>query len=327
MRLLYTLVIVCFFNSVNAKTWWKHFILHPDSIIQGYDTNYVQPLLNQVTARYFLNVKQARVIISPLGDDKEYSLEAGDFLRYGVGVGYRWLILNYSYGYDPQKTGPNGTSNIRYDDIQMNIFGKKWLYDVRAQFYRGFTLDNIFRPDIKVIGLGTSLRYNFNNHRYSFKNTYDQTQWQTKSAGSPIAGINFAYTRITADSPVKVGNNSDFRFGLHENYNMYLGAGYSYTFVYKKHWFATYTLTMYVDASIVGSKQNFTSVNELHFRVIPESRFGFGYNSTKYYVGFSSTIHKLPGRLSDNLDYTYQYSNLKLLFVHRFNFNPYKKNE
>lgn len=326
MKILYRIIFLLMLSNVSkAQGLWKYLVEHPDSGVLRYDTTYVKPLLNQLTLRYFLNVKQMELAVSPVGENDSYDYKAGDFVRYGFGFGYRWLILNASYAIDPLRAGPLGEKSIRHFDIQMNIFGRTWLYDLRTQWYRGFQYKNTFRPDLSILAVGGSLRYNFNNKKYSFKNTYDQTQWQIKSAGSPIAGVNVGYTLINSDSSITFGNNTDFRFPHHETYNIAAGAGYSYTYVYKKHWFATYTITMYLDNQFYGSSKNFLTKENFSLAVLAENRFGFGYNSHKIYVGIQGTVHHLPGKLSNNLDYTLKYNNLKLLFIHRLNFNPYNK--
>lgn len=328
MRFLFSITF-CFVltQSSQAQGLWKYIVQSPEKAIKTYDTSYVKPLLNKLTLRYFFNVKQAELKVQPKDDPNVFRYKAGDFLRYGMGFGYRWLILNYSYGIDPLKKGANGDKTIRNQDLQMNIFGKSWLYDLRAQWYRGFTYKGVFRPDLDIKAFGGSFRHNFNHEKYSFKNTYDQTQWQQKSAGAALAGINLGYSKITADSSITFGNNTDFIFPDHENFNVALGGGYSYTFVYKKHFFATYTLTLFLDNHFIGSGKNFVFRDNLALNMLAESRFGLGYNSEKIYIGIQGTFHDLPGKLSNNVAYSYRYNNLKLLFVHRLNFNPFKKHE
>ena len=58
MKILYRIVFFLFLsNFANAQGLWKHIVEHPDSGIKRYDTTYVKPLLNQLTLRYFFNVK------------------------------------------------------------------------------------------------------------------------------------------------------------------------------------------------------------------------------------------------------------------------------
>lgn len=328
MYQLQVLTFCLMISSIScAQGLWKYVVLHPDSAIKRYDTTFVKPNLNRLSLRYFLNVKQAEVEFKVKNDTETYGYRAGDFLRYGFGFGYRWLILNYSYGIDPRKTREEKGDVIQYNDIQMNIFGQKFLYDLRAQWYTGFNYKEQFRPDVNLMSFGGSLRYNFNHKKYSFKHSYDQTQWQLKSAGAPIAGINFSYTNISSDSTIYVGSNNDVTGTIHENINMAFGGGYSYTFVYKKNWSLTLTFTLYLDGYRSGTNMNVNKELSYGLNIIPESRAAFGYNNHNYFFGFQGSLHELPSRLSDNVTYRYKYNNLKILFVHRMNFNPFKNNE
>lgn len=312
-------------TSSKAQGLWKLLVGHPDSVVQKYDTTYIDPMLNQFTMRYFLNVKQAELNFRPENSKFRARYKAGDFMRFGVGVGYRWLIMNYSFGVDPARAGRDGDKSIRHNDLQMNIFGRRWLYDIRAQWYRGFNYEGVRRPDMSLVAFGTSLRYNFKHHKYSFKNTYDQTQWQLKSAGAPIVGINMGYLKVSTDSSVIIQDAEALPNIFHENFNIAGGGGYSFTWVIKKHWFITLTSTLYADVYFVGSKKNFEEDPGINLVLVPEFRGGFGYNSKKHYVGIQSTVHKLPGSFSDDLNYEYRYNNLKLLYCYRFDFNPFKQ--
>ena len=317
MRLYLSFFLIVFYILFSAQSFAKglmrSIILPSDSLIKRYDTSFVNPLPNTISLRYYLNLKQNALDFNVNGDDAIRRYEVKNQLRYGFGFGYRWLIANGAYHFNPEK-------DIKKYDFQINVNGKRFLYDIRTQWYKGYKLKgNDFRKDIELVSVGGSLRYNFKHKIYSFKSSFDQTQWQLKSAGTPIAGINYSYLKLKSDSLFNLGVNSDITTLSHETFNVGFGGGYAHTFVRNKHWFLTVSLLVYLDAKInsdIPIKQN--------LKINPEPRIAFGYNSSKYWVGLTGTFHQFPGQLSDDVYLNYNYNNIKLLFVHRLNFNPYK---
>src|SRR5690606_10684835 len=99
------------------------------------------------------------------------------------------------------------------------------------------------RPDIKVRMVGGSAYYVFNHRKFSYRAGLIQNEWQTKSAGTFLLGGDIFYGTVNSDSllvPQEIANQfpqgsvSRMRF-----INIGPGAGYAYTFVYKRNWFAT----------------------------------------------------------------------------------------
>lgn len=316
-------IILCLiFVEVCQANNLKNFFIPPaDSVNERYDTAYIDPLPNFYTLRLYGNLKQIDLSF----DDPSLGIinaNAGDFLRLGGGFGYRWIIFNYAYGRDPRRK--NTPEKIRHFDFHMNVFTQRILYDIRTQFYKGFKLAGQYRDDISTLSLGGSLRHNFNPKKYSFKSSYDQTQWQKKSAGAPIAGISLGYLRLKGDSAFYNPSGFAALSSFHENYNLAVGLGYSYTFVYRKHWFATAGLTLYADNTFVGSLANFEERPSLTVNLLPEVRAAVGYNSKNVFVGLQGMWFDTPGLYSNDITYHYKYNNIKLIFAHRFYYNIYK---
>ena len=319
MKVWKTIVLLLLLGHAGrAQKIFQPFISHPDSAIKGYDTSYVDPLLNTFTLRVYTNYKDVRLDLFNR-NHRDLSLNAGEFLRYGLGIGYRYVIINYAYGIDPFRASSD--RQMRHFNLQMNVFGHRFLYDIRYQFHRGFQSSLGYLPDLVVEAAGGSLRYNFNHRKYSFKNTFDQTQWQKKSQGSPIAGLDFAYTRISGDSALKVAAVNNELHSFHESYHLRAGVGYTYTVVMKEHWYITACLTLYAEGRFSGSSSNFDDNAPFDLELIPEHRIGFGYNSAKHCIGFQGMWFYSSARYSEVNQYRYNYQNLKLIYAYRFNFD------
>ena len=318
------MVLFIVVHSLRAQRLFQYFILHPDTAVQNYDTAYVDPLLNSFTVRLYGNYKD--VTLNLFNDNgNNTTLRASQFLRYGAGIGYRYVIINYAYGIDPFRISSDG--NMRHFNLQMNVFGRRFLYDLRYQFFRGFQSNIGYLPDITVESAGGSLRYNFNHKKYSFKNTFDQTQWQKRSSGSPIAGIDFNYTKLSGDSSLHLATLNNDLHHFHENFNIRAGIGYSYTAVFNTHWYFTACLTLYAEGRFPGSTINFSGNPPINFELVPEPRIGVGYNSKKHCIGFQGMWFYNAADLSELNQYRFNYQNLKLIYAYRFGFDVYHTHE
>ena len=325
MRLFSITILLMIQLSSQGKALWQQFILPEESVIKRYDTNYVQPLLNKFTVRTYLNLKQNEINFNINSNKKAHFIRSPDYYRYGLGFSYRYINVNLSYGLNPYFTELANGIRLGSIDVQININGRRFLYDIRTQWYNGFTLDNKnFREDINLVALGGSFRYNFNHKKYSLKSSINQAQWQVKSAGSPIAGVNFSYLKLQSDTAIFWQFVADSSYNLLQNWNAAIVLGYSYTYVFRKHWFATLYVAGNLSEHLITN--NSSSKNAFYgFRIYPELRTAIGYNSEKYWLGLTATFMEDRFLWSDHISLQYQFNNYKFLFARRFNYNPYQK--
>ncbi len=171
-------------------------------------------------------------------------------LNLGFGVGYDDLNLNLGYGYgflNPDR----GEGKTNYLDAQFHTNPNGWIVDGYLQFYRGFHLipegtfaeenqDFYYRPDMRVREIGASVQYILNKGKFSYKAAFYQTEWQQRSAGTPLFGFEMYGGRVSGDSsliprPELVDLSRDFSkvnfFEFGPN------VGYAYTLVIAKHFF------------------------------------------------------------------------------------------
>ncbi len=85
--------------------------------------------------------------------------------------------------------------------------------------------------------LGITVQYLFNFSRYSYKAAFQQNEFQKRSAGSPIAGLEAYWMQGMTDSLMVAGNipQSGFMdnnpFNQSDILNVGINGGYAYTFV------------------------------------------------------------------------------------------------
>ena len=99
-------------------------------------------------------------------------------------------------------------------DLSTHIYGRKMIFDLAMQWYKGYYLanpENIVagwqqgdpypsREDIKVFTFGASGWYVFNHRKFSYRAAFTFNERQLKSAGSPVLGGGFSWYFVNADS-------------------------------------------------------------------------------------------------------------------------------
>jgi hypothetical protein len=205
--------------------------------------------------------------------------------------------------------------------------------DVFGQFYRGFYLasnstnsisgEYYLRPDLDVNHIGASVQYILNHKRFSYRASFLQNEWQKKSAGTFIFGLEAYYGRVDADSTLipTLVNNEEARREITEIKFIEFGpnAGYAYTLVVKRNFFLTGSASISLDygettiSDRTGAHKATGVSPNTFFRI-----FG-GYNSRKWAV---SAVYVSNGvRLaSESIDRQMVLStgNIRLNFIYRF---------
>jgi hypothetical protein len=302
----------------------------------GADSVYVKTFPEKLTGRLYLSQKYTSFVLStPAKPVSSLRFRPNSSLDLGIGASFRALTLNLSYGLSflNQNNGKGKTKDI---DLQTHIYMRKWVLDGFGQFYKGYYLapqgkastnpDQYYqRPDLGVYLLGGSIRRVFNFRRFSFRAALVQNEWQKKSSGTWLAGLQLYYGIIRADSALVPGVLQP-AFSQEEVRRMRFlklgpGAGYAYTYVYHEHWFATASLTANLNATF--SKETFDSGKLTYSNVRPDLLFRVvaGYNSNLW----SATLGWINGSVSvmtPIYKYTIHTGNYRFTIARRFKTHP-----
>lgn len=320
-----------FLASNNIYTNLKSRFLPPsDSLINDYDTLFVDPMLDKLTIRYYGNYKTNDLYF--LDNSENNSVyRANTQLKYGLGIGYRWLIFNWAFIAPHQNTNKAERGRTFAFDSQLNIYGKRFLFDLNIKRYRGYYLQNttdiipnwinqseLIREDIVYEKIAGNLRYQLNDKSYSFKSSYDQTQMQKRSSKSSFLGFVYGYHRMRSDSLI-ILKDYNFQQKDFDVFNIGLGGGYSQTLVVKKNYFFSFTPELYYQLSwFLGEKQT-EETNNTYGSIATIIRCAAGYNSNKYFFGLNGLIGSNPMISEGEYGIQQVYSNIKLIFANRFN--------
>ena len=265
---------------------------HP-SIDNGYYTVYP----NEFILRIYITSKFAPFTISS-STRQDLNYKTNSKLSFGAGFTYKAVTLNFAYGFkalNPDK-GKGATKGL---DLQAHIYPRKWAIDIIGAFVRGYYLspkdnnglgltDYYQRPDLHRNIVGLSVFRIASPDRFPFRAAFNQKDWQTKSAGSLLYGVETYYGFLKADSAfVPSGAGSNYLQAGINKLNFFSigpGIGYAYTLVMSKHFFITASAV--ASATINASKEVNNGAGKNKVKVIPggEYKAAFGYNSNTWSV-------------------------------------------
>jgi hypothetical protein len=284
-----------------------------------------------ITGRFYFSQKYTSYQYRHDNESINIRYRPNTTLNMGVGATYKWATLNLAYGFgflnrDEEK------GKTRYLDLQTHLYGRKIIVDAFGQFYNGFYLDKgeltprvngyYLRPDIKVRFLGASGQYLFNHEKFSYRASFLQSEWQKKSAGSLLVGLEFFLGRTKADSAMVPstlsGQTEETNLDQVNFVEMGPNVGYVYTWVIKKHFFLTGQATVSLDYGTNTMTSNGVNTRSSSFSPNSSLSFFAGYNSEKWAVSFVFVNKNIGIASGSERRIDFNTGNLRLNIVHRF---------
>lgn len=266
------------------------------------DTSYFKSYEDYLIGRFYFSQKYTSMVIR--NDDQNYDLNYRPNTTFNMGIGatYKFATLNIAIGFDflnPDK----GQGETKYLDLQFHSYGRKMMVDVFGQFYDGFYLDPkgkattsdkyYLRPDMFVMELGASAQYVFNNKKFSYRSSFMQNEWQKKSAGSFLAGVELFYGQTRYDSTAipTVINPEVAAYDYKKMTFVEAGpnVGYAYTLVIKKHFFLHASASVSLDYGATEVFGTGFSTKGSEFSPNSSVKFAAGYNSDVWIVNLLFT--------------------------------------
>jgi Domain of unknown function (DUF4421) len=215
------------------------------------DSTYIESFRGYLVGRIQLGRKTAGMNFNNNDDGYRLRYLPNKSINLGVGVTYKFATIKISTGiYQPNNT----KGDTKDFDFQFHRYGRKYVMDFVAQFYKGFYLgDHRFaqpdqeyyvRPDVSVNAIGGSFQHVFNHRRFSYRAAFQQTEIQKKSAGSFFVGLELFMGRFMGDSTIVPSKLRESLSGDHSIRKMKFieigpNVGYAYTWVYRKFFVTT----------------------------------------------------------------------------------------
>ena len=307
-----------------------------------YDTSYITIYKDELTTRLYLSRKQNGYTLSERLLKPWIQYRTNDNLLLGIGYTYSFLTLNLAVKMPFINKDDDLYGESKYIDLQSHIIFRSYIVDFYLQWNRGYYIANpedVFpdysgglnkpiRGDMRTNVVGLNLQYLFNSDRYSYKASFLQNEFQRKSAGSPIAGIE-AYWMLGMSDSVTVGGNippsgflRDRPFNQADIFNAGINGGYAYTFVWRGSLY--FSLSTVVGLSGGGNWIHHTSTSEtyntgLTMGLNNTTRISLGYNNASYYVGLSFIRFTMTNQVGEDRNWIgYHTGNIRFNIVKRF---------
>jgi hypothetical protein len=334
VALLCSLSWACVYPSIKGYTQQSN--SGKANLISETDTSYVKPYGKEITARLFLSQKYTSIQVPGSSTESSFSYKPNTRLNLGIGATYRSFTFNLAYGVPWFNADNDIRGKTNYIDLQAHLYGRKLVIDFFGQFYKGYYLspkDYIvgfpgyyIKPDLGVRMIGASAYYVFNNRKFSYRASLLQSEWQARSAGTFLLGGDVSYGVINSDFvliPPEVANQ--FPQGSVKRIrflNIGPGGGYAYTFVYKRNWFATGSLTVNLPIDFVKENAYTGDKDKISFSPNYIYRLALGYNSRRwiYTLSLVNGTVNTSGSYNEG-NYRIRTGNYRLTVAKRFTLN------
>ena len=306
------------------------------------DTNYIEAYKDELTVRAFLSRKQNRYFLATGLADPWLKYNTNDNLLLGLGYTYNFLTLNLGIKMPFINDDDDIYGESKYLDLQAHTILRSYIIDFYLQWNKGYYVSNPedlnpywdpegpypMRGDMRTHILGLNIQYLFNSDRFSYKASFLQNEFQKKSAGSPIVGVE-AYWMLGMTDSAMIGSNlpssgflDDQPFNQVDIANFGINGGYAYTFVWDEKLYLSLSTVLGFSGGYnqVHDTESSTTINSsITVGYTNTSRISLGYNSKKYYVGLSYTHFLMSNRTPEYGDwYTYGTAFIRFNVVRRF---------
>lgn len=221
------------------------------------------------------------------------------------------LLLRFNYDFisidiefSPSFLPGNGDEALRGStnsyEIGASLIFKHWFTSVTFKNIKGFYLENtadydstwkpgdpyLQIPDLRYKGLRVLAGY-IHNPNFSLRSLTSHTERQVKSAGSFIPILETSYYVIDNETGT-IGTQRS------ANYEIAIGPGYHYTFVFKERFYSSLAITGslgYLNTKLTtrAAIGNLIS-NQNNFVVRGNYRVSIGYNGKRFYTGMYTNI-------------------------------------
>lgn len=235
-----------------------------------HDSVYYKTFPDKSTVRFYFSKKYTSLYFSSATGDADFKYRPNTQLTMGAGITYNNFSVNLSYGFG-FLNGDDEKGKTKSIDFQGHIYPNKWAVDILGIRHKGLYIDPkgyadnntanfYYRPDATMLLVGVGVYRVVNTDRFSYNAAMIQSEWQQKSAGSFLYGGEAYYSSIKADSNLipKTKEHAFEEAGLDKLHSVIIGAGagYGYTLVVRKHFFATGSVIANLDLGFSTEQTN-----------------------------------------------------------------------
>ena len=290
-------------------------IFQASHCLAQYDSTYIIPPDQELTAGIY-SYYQFTMMTQETGND-EIVYQPNSPVGMGLSVSYKRLSLSGGMGLNFLRDPERGKTKII--DFQYHIYGRRFILDLFFQNYKGFYKEEdeytiIIYPNLRLVQYGIFGQYIFNNRKFSYRASFNQSERQLRSAGSFQLGGGFYYNQISSDSSLVI-NEQQHRLN---NYQFSISGGYIYTWIIKKNFYATIGVSVGLN---LGTE---TMENLKNIEVSPSMfpRISMGYNGRNWSLGMSFVMNRMYVSWKDESNLLFDTGYGQIAFIRRFDVIP-----
>jgi hypothetical protein len=304
----------------------------------NYDTAFIKSFYKRLVITLPVSTRFLQFSLIDSKNGKKLTFAPNLEYDLGISVSSRWasFILNSGVKIFNEDTKAKGKT--RYQDYQLNLYGRKITTDMFFQYYNGFYIKNSksydsytgdkpfsVRADVYCINMGVSTYYIVNNKRFSYGNSFAFVEQQKKSAGSVLLGIYYSYfeangTPSLVNEPFRTTFDSLLFIHAGHTHNFGMNLGYIYTLVFFKKCHATAALVQGVGLEQVSYKRDNTSTyNQLVGGAGKLNvRLSLGYDNGRYFIGTMGMFDYFSFRKKSDSTFDYSFGKFMAYIGYRF---------
>jgi hypothetical protein len=307
-----------------------------------YDTTYITVYKDELTTRLFLSRKQNGYTLSERLLQPWIRYRTNDNLLLGLGYTYSFLTFNLTVKMPFINVDDDLYGRSKTLDLQSHTIFRSYILDFYVQWNKGYYIANPediypgyqwqaerpLRGDMRTNLLGINVQYLFNSSRFSYKASFLQNEFQRKSAGSPIVGVE-AYWMLGMSDSATVGGDipptgflDDQAFNQVDILNAGFNGGYAYTFVWRENLYLSLSSVIGLSAGynwVHDTPSSNTFLSNFTVGWNNSTRISLGYNNPHYYVGLSFISFTMNNRVGEDGNWIgYNTGNIRFNIVKRF---------
>lgn len=341
--LIHLLLIISFCSQLSLPVSGQFF---DNSQEVNYDTSYIKVYRDELTARLYVSRKQNGYKLSEKLSQTFINYRTNDNILLGLGYTYSFLTINLGVKVPFVNQDDDIYGKSKYFNLSTNFMFRSFIVDAYLQWNSGYYMSNpedVYpfwdnsnevkpqRGDMRTNLVGLNVQYLFNSEKYSYKAAFLQNEFQRRSAGSPILGVEAYWMFGMTDSMMvdpaipSSGYMDDQLFNQNDMLNMGLNGGYAYTFVWKEKLYLSLSSAYGISGAINRvhyAPESHTLSNGFTVGFSNTTRISLGYNTRKHYLGLSFTHFGMSTMAGSYRDwYSYNTGHIRINFAKRFYLN------
>ncbi len=314
--------------------WQKWMWIHRSAAFEitkerpvNYDTAYIKSYYKRLIITLPVSMRFLKFSLIDLKSGNKLIFAPNIQYDLGISLSSRWASFIVNTGVKVFDRDTDIKGKTKYQDYQLNLYGRKFTTDMFVQYYSGFYIKNsqsfnsyvsdnpyAVRADVNALHMGVSTYYIVNRKKFSYGNSFAFVEQQKKSAGSLLLGVYYSYFDATGNpsliSPPFKSNFDTLSFirSAHAH-DFGLNLGYIYTLVFLKKCYATASLVQGIGGEqLVYKRDDNSNYNKLTGGAGKLNvRFAMGYNNGRSFIGAMGMVDYFlfSGKSNSALEYSF----------------------